>query len=59
MTISIDCECGNKVKVNTQDKKALLIKDVLEKNRFYFEKEKDGFCITCEKCRRFVILDVN
>ena len=66
MTLTIECECGNKITMNAPSKKYLQLRDTLETRNFRFDgAEYDEnskvceFLICCNKCRNYILLGVD
>lgn len=63
MTLTIECECGNKTTINVPSKKYLQLRDTLETRIFRFdcaEYDKNSkvreFRICCNKCKNYISL---
>jgi len=65
MTLSIECECGNKVSLSVPPKKYLGLRDNLETKRFRYNGAElvNGkvkvFHICCDKCKNWITLGVD
>ena len=65
MKITVQCECGNNAIMQILNGKAIVVRDNLEKDGFYCTEDeiKDGktkeILIQCNKCKNWVILDMN
>lgn len=65
MTLTIECECGNKIIVSAQTKKYLQLRDNLEAKQFRYDgaEIKNGkvqeFRICCNKCGNWISLGVD
>ena len=65
MTVTLECECGNKITLSASSKKYLQLRDNLETMKFRYDGEviKNGkieeFSISCDKCRNRITFGVN
>lgn len=66
MTITIECECGNRITMNVSSKKYLQLRDNLKIHDFHFdgaEYDKNNnvseFRICCNKCKNYILLGVD
>lgn len=64
MTLTIECECGNKTTIYAPPKKYLQLRDNLETRQFRYDgdelkKGKEEFRICCDKCGNWITLGVN
>ena len=65
MILTIECECGNIIKLCAPSKKYLQLRDNLETRQFRYDGAdiKNGelkeFRISCDKCRNWISLGVD
>lgn len=65
MTLTIECECGNRITLHAPAKRYLQLRDNLETMQFRYggAEIKNGkveeFRICCDKCNNWIILVVN
>lgn len=65
MTLTIECECGNKIILSAPAKRYLQLRDNLETKQFRYDNAeiKNGkveeFRICCDKCNNWITLGVN
>ena len=66
MTLTIECECGNKIILSALPKHYLQLRDNLETKQFRYDgaEIKNGtvvaeFRICCDKCKNWITLGVD
>ena len=65
MKLTIECECGNKIKLSSLPKRYLQLRDNLETEQFRYDgaEIKNGkveeFRICCDKCKNWITLGVD
>jgi hypothetical protein len=65
MTLTIECECGNKITLTAPPKKYLQLRDNLETKQFSYDgaEIKNGkveeFRICCDKCKNWISFGVD
>jgi hypothetical protein len=60
MTITIKCECGNKMELTAPPKKYLQLRDNLETRKFRYDGAEDReFRIYCDQCGNWITLGID
>lgn len=65
MKITVQCECGNNAIIQIINKKAIVVRDILERDDFYCKENeiKEGktqeILLQCNKCKNWIILNMN
>lgn len=65
MILTIECECGNKIKLCVPSKRYLQLRDNLETSQFRYDGaeinngEPKEFRIYCEKCKNWISLGID
>lgn len=65
MILSIECECGNEIKLSVPSKKYIQFRDNLEAKQFHYDvveiknQKPKEIRIHCHKCRNWISLGVD
>ncbi len=65
MKITVQCECGNNAIMQIINRKAIVVRDNLERDDFYCEENeiKEGktkeLLLRCNRCKNWIILDMD